>query len=253
MKVVILAGGFGTRLGELTDIIPKPMIQIGGIPIIEHIMTRYARFGYKEFIVALGYKAEVIKEYFLKYANTRSDFTVDLQSGEIHLHSIPRHDWKITLVSTGLDTMTGGRVKRLKEYIGDSTFMLTYGDGLSNIDISQLVKFHKEHKKRVTVSAVRPVARFGELNIDGINVVGFKEKPQTTAGWVNGGFFVIEPEFINTIISDDTVLESYPLELAAKEGQLMAYLHEGFWQCMDTIRDKNYLEKIWGDGNAPWA
>lgn len=252
MKVVILAGGFGTRLAELTDLIPKPMVPVGGHPLLWHIMNIYASKGYNEFIVALGYKADIIKNYFLNYASLNADFTVDMATGDVNLHSSCQLDWKVTLVDTGLGTMTGGRIRRLKEYLNDEPFMLTYGDGLSDIDVNALKRFHFSHGKMVTVSTVHPGARFGELDLDGSCVRTFKEKPQTEQGWINGGFFVMEPEFLDFIADDSTVLERQPLEEAASRGHLVAYRHEGFWQCMDTVRDRNYLEDLWIKNMAPW-
>lgn len=252
MKVILLAGGFGTRLAEYTDVIPKPMVPIGGRPMLWHIMQRYARFGHKDFYVALGYKAEVIKEYFLNYRALNADFTIDLASGTIRPHQTDSVDWRVTLVNTGDTTMTGGRVKRMKPYIGDEPFLLTYGDGVADIDLNALLSFHRGHGKMITVSAVRPAARFGELELDGARVSSFKEKPQLHEGWINGGFFVIEPQFFDLIDGDSTLLEREPLEQAAKAGQLMAYRHEGFWHCMDTKRDHELLEALWKKG-APWA
>ena len=252
MKVIILAGGLGTRLSEYTDIIPKPMIPIGGKPILWHVMQQYAKFGHKDFYIALGYKAEVIKDYFLKYNSLSSDFTVDLSNGKINSHKTNAVDWKVTLVDTGESSMTGGRVKRLQFFIGNETCMLTYGDGVSDINIDELLKFHRSHGKMITVSAVRPNARFGELEIDNNIVKSFKEKPQLHEGWINGGFFVFEPEFFDLIAGDQTLLEREPLERATKLGQLMAYQHEGFWHCMDTKRDRELLESLWAKG-APWA
>lgn len=252
MKVVILAGGFGTRMSEYTDLVPKPMVKIGGKPIIWHIMNIYAKHGHTDFFLALGYKAELVKEYFLNYKSLNSDFTVGLKSGQVESHSVAAPDWKVTLVDTGLESMTGGRVKRMKEYIGDETFMVTYGDGVADIDLSRALAFHREHRKMVTVSAVRPAARFGELELNGSQVLSFKEKPQLHEGWVNGGFFIIEPEFLNLISGDETFLEREPLEAAAKMGELMAYRHEGFWQSMDTKREHELLEKLWSSGKAPW-
>lgn len=252
MKVIILAGGFGTRLSEYTGVIPKPMVPIGGKPILWHIMQTYAHFGHKDFFVALGYKAEVVKEYFLNYHTFNADFTVDLASGEVSPHQVGSEDWKVTLVNTGDESMTGGRVKRLKKFIGNETFMLTYGDGLADIDLEALLKFHRNHGKMVTVSSVRPAARFGELELDGQRVVSFKEKPQMHQGWINGGFFIIEPEFFELIDGDSTLLEREPLEQATKVGELMAYRHDGFWHCMDTKRDHDLLESMWSKG-APWV
>jgi len=252
MKVVILAGGFGTRLSEITERIPKPMVPIGGHPILWHIMNRYAKYGFNDFIIALGYKASIIKEYFLKYYSINADFTVNLSSGEIkYIHNKPVN-WKVTLVDTGLDTMTGGRIGRLREHIGGEPFMLTYGDGVANVDLEKIYQFHRSHGKMVTVTTVHPGARFGELELVDNEVKSFKEKPQITHGWINGGFFIIQPEFLDYIQADSTILEREPLEKVASEGQLMAYKHEGFWQCMDTIRDRNYLDDLWESGNAPW-
>ncbi|EMY69399.1 glucose-1-phosphate cytidylyltransferase [Leptospira vanthielii] len=252
MKTIILAGGFGTRLAEYTDVIPKPMVTIGGKPILWHIMNTYASFGHKDFYLALGYKAEFVKEYFLNYRSLNSDFMVDLSNGSVQNHSVTSIDWLITLVDTGVNSLTGGRVKRLQNFIGNEPFLLTYGDGVSDVNIKTLVEFHKSHGKMVTVTAVHPAARFGELDIQDGLVKSFQEKPQTTRGWINGGYFVIEPEFFELIAGDSTVLEKEPLELVAKMGELMAYEHEGFWQCMDTKRDKDYLEDLWISGNAPW-
>ena len=253
MKTIILAGGFGSRLAEYTDIRPKPMVEIGGQPILWHLMNIYAHYGYKDFVLALGYKAEIIKEYFLNYYSLKSDFIVDLANGETKYLQKKAVDWKVLLKDTGLNTMTGGRVKRLKEYIGNETFMLTYGDGLADVDIKKLVKFHKSHGKMATVTAVHPSARFGELSISTKQeVIAFKEKPQTAQGWINGGFFVLEPGFFDLIEKDSTVLEEYPLEHLAELGELNAYTHEGFWQCMDTTRDRNILENLWQGEQAPW-
>jgi glucose-1-phosphate cytidylyltransferase len=252
MKVILLAGGFGSRLTEYTDVIPKPMVPIGGKPILWHIMQRYAHFGHKDFYVALGYKAEVIKEYFLNYRAFNADFTVDLASGNVKPHQVDPIDWKVTLVNTGNASMTGGRVKRMQSFIGNETCMLTYGDGVADIDLDALLAFHRSHGKMITISAVRPAARFGELEMDGPRVVNFQEKPQLHDGWINGGYFVVEPEFFDLISGDSTLLEREPLEQAAQAGESMAYRHEGFWQCMDTKRDHELLESLWIKG-APWA
>ena len=252
MKVILLAGGFGTRLAEYTDIIPKPMVPVGGKPILWHIMKTYAHFGHKDFYVALGYKSEVIKEYFLNYRALNSDFTVDLSSGNVVPHQVDSVDWKVTLVHTGDASMTGGRVKRMRHLIGKETCMLTYGDGVADIDLDALLAFHQSHGRMVTVSAVRPAARFGELEIDGSRVSNFQEKPQLHEGWINGGFFVLSPKVIDLIANDQTIWERGPLETLAKSNQLKAFQHEGFWQPMDTLRDKNYLEEIWKSGKAPW-
>ncbi|XDZ70414.1 glucose-1-phosphate cytidylyltransferase [Alphaproteobacteria bacterium LSUCC0744] len=252
MKVIILAGGFGSRLSEYTETVPKPMVSVGGRPILWHIMRTYAHFGHKDFYLALGYKAEVIREYFLHYHLVNSDCTVDLSSGKVVPHQTDEADWRVTLVQTGLNSMTGGRVKRLQSFFCDEPFMLTYGDGLANIDLNALLKFHRSHGKMVTVTAVRPGARFGELMIDSDQVKSFQEKPQMGQGWINGGYFVIQPEFFDLIAGDSTILEREPLEEVARMGELMAFRHDGFWQCMDTKRDRDSLEQLWQAGSAPW-
>jgi glucose-1-phosphate cytidylyltransferase len=252
MKVILLAGGYGTRLAEYTEVIPKPMVPVGGKPILWHIMQSYARFGHKDFYVALGYKAEVIKEYFLNYRALNADFTVDLASGCVTPHVVDPVDWRVTLVNTGGSSMTGGRVKRMQSFIGNETCMLTYGDGVADIDLDALLAFHRSHGKMVTVSAVRPAARFGELDLAGDSVVSFQEKPQLHEGWINGGYFVVEPAFFDLIAGDSTVLEREPLEKAAAMRQLGAWRHEGYWQCMDTKRDRDALEELWSTGRAPW-
>ena len=251
MKVIILAGGFGTRFSEYTNILPKPMIPIGDKPILWHIMQTYAKFEHKDFYLALGYKAEVIKDYFLNYRSLNADFTIDLDSGNVLSHQLDQVDWKVTLVNTGNTTMTGGRIKRMKKFIGDEPFMLTYGDGVADINLDELLKFHRNHGKLVTMTAVRPAARFGELELENDLVKSFKEKPQMHEGWINGGFFIIEPGFFDFIDDDSTLLEREPLEKATKLGQLMAYQHKGFWHCMDTKRDHDLLELLWKNG-APW-
>jgi len=251
MKVIILAGGFGTRLSEYTESIPKPMVTVGERPIVWHIMNTYAYFGHKDFYLALGYKAEVIKEYFLHYHSLNTDFTVNLSSGDIRSYQTEDTDWNVTLVNTGLETMTGGRVQRLSSFIGNETFMLTYGDGVADIDINNLLKFHKSHGKIATLSAVRPAARFGDLDFDGDRIVSFQEKPQIHEGWVNGGFFVFEPEIFDFIDDDSQMLEREPLERIVTAGELMSYKHQGFWQCMDTKRDRDLLESMWKN-KAPW-
>ncbi|MBF0238679.1 MAG: glucose-1-phosphate cytidylyltransferase [SAR324 cluster bacterium] len=252
MKVVILAGGFGTRLSEYTDIKPKPMVEIGGHPILWHIMNIYAHYGFKDFIVALGYKGQTIKEFFLNYYALNSSFTIELGKGQIQYHDVHPCDWRVTLVDTGMDSMTGGRLKRLKEYLGNETFMLTYGDGVADVDLKQLLAFHQSHGKIATMTAVHPKARYGELEIqDGI-VREFKEKPQFKQSWINGGFMVMEPAFLELIDGDNTILEKEPMERLTLEEELMAFHHKGFWQCMDTLRDMKYLNELWDSGTAPW-
>ena len=252
MKVVLLAGGFGTRLAEYTESIPKPMVPIGGRPILWHIMQHYAAYGHKDFYLALGYKAQVVKEFFLNYRALNADFTVDLQTGAVTPHQLDEVDWRVTLVDTGLQTMTGGRVRRMQSFIGNETFLLTYGDGVANVDLEALVTFHHKHGKLVTVTAVRPTARFGELELSGNQVVKFQEKPQVHEGWINGGFFVMEPGFFELIDTDQTILERSPLERAAQAGELVAFQHQGFWQCMDTKRDRDNLEKLALLDHPPW-
>jgi len=253
MKTIILAGGLGTRIAEYTTKIPKPMVEIGEHPILWHIMNWYSKFGYNDFIIALGYKATIVKEYFLNYYALNNDFEVDLSTGEIAYINKNARTWKVKLVDTGIGTMTGGRIKRLKDMIGDETFMVTYGDGLSNIDLDELVRFHKMKNTIVTLSAVHPTARFGELNIDIDSLItSFKEKPQLESGRINGGFFVMEPAVFDYIDGDSTVFEKGPLENLVNEGQLAAYIHNGFWQSMDTVRERQILEELWNSNNAPW-
>lgn len=252
MKVILLAGGFGTRLSEYTENIPKPMVTVGGRPILWHIMRNFARYGHKDFYVALGYKAEIVKEYFLHYRSLNADFTVDLTTGDITSHQTDDAHWRVTLVDTGKESMTGGRVKRMEKFIDKEPFLLTYGDGLADVNIDDLLAFHKSHGKMVTVTAVHPAARFGELQMDGDKVSSFQEKPQMAQGWINGGFFVVNPEFFDFIEGDSTTLEREPLERVAQMGELMAYRHEGFWQCMDTKRDRDLLEELWQSKKAPW-
>ncbi len=253
MKVVILAGGLGSRLSEETHSIPKPMIEIGNKPIILHIMERYIKYGHKDFIIALGYKSSVIKKYFTDYHLMSSDLKVDLSNGEIEANNNLGLDCKVTLIETGLETMTGGRLNRLTNYLKDERFFLTYGDGVSNINIDQLLEHHIKNKKFLTMSVVRPPARFGVLEIDDRNVLTeFEEKPQLSSGWINGGFFVMEPEFLNFCISDNEMLEREPINRALKQSQITAYKHFGFWKCMDTLRDKNELERIYKKGAPPW-
>ncbi|MCX7738951.1 MAG: glucose-1-phosphate cytidylyltransferase [Hydrogenothermaceae bacterium] len=252
MKVVILAGGFGTRLSEETDIKPKPMVEIGGKPIIWHIMKIYSYYGFNEFLICLGYKGYLIKEYFANYFLHMSDITINLRSNKMEIHDIKSEPWIVTLVDTGLNTMTGGRIKRVKDYIGNETFMLTYGDGVGDINIVKLLEFHKSHGKYATLTAVQPSGRFGALDLEGDFVKNFQEKPRGDGSWVNGGFFVLEPEIFDYIDGDETIWERDPLEKLAIDGQLVAYKHTGFWKPMDTLRDKRELENLWNSGNAPW-
>jgi len=253
MKVAILCGGLGTRMAEETFIKPKPMVEIGGHPILWHLMKGYAHYGFKDFILALGYKGEVIKDYFLRYNTVKNDFTVNLATGTVETDRKDETDWKVQLIDTGHDTLTGGRLHRLGPRLrNEGTFMLTYGDGISNLDISELLAFHKRHGRLATVTAVRPPARFGTMEFDGDIVKDFKEKPQTGEGWINGGFFVFEPKVFDYLDGDFTILERKPLENLAADGQLAAFRHEGFWHCMDTIRDKKHLEEIWESNMPPW-
>jgi glucose-1-phosphate cytidylyltransferase len=252
MKTVILAGGFGTRLAEETDIIPKPMVEIGGKPILWHIMKHYGHFGFNEFIIALGQKGEVIKDFFMKYHFLSDGFTVNTKTGEMIEHNEKKDDWTVHLVDSGLETMTGGRIKRLAKWVSDGTFMMTYGDGVSNIDLKDLLRFHQSHGKLATVTAIQPPARFGEIVFEGDEVVRFSEKSRIMEGWINGGFFVLEPGVLNYIESDRIHWEREPLEMLAKESQLMVYRHEGFWQCMDNIRDLRELRELWNGNNATW-
>jgi len=251
VKVAILAGGLGSRLAEETEIRPKPMVEIGSMPILWHIMKYYGHFGYDDFVIALGYKGEVIKKYVVDYASLTGDLTVRLARGEVRAHEIERDDWTVTLVDTGQSTATGGRLKRLREHLGNETFMLTWGDGVSTVDLGKLLEFHRSHGRLATVTAVRPPARFGHLRLEGDRITEFSEKPQVGEGWINGAFFVLEPEVMDYIEGDDTQFEREPLEQLAKDGQLMAYRHHGFWQCMDTIRDRKLLESLWAT-NPPW-
>lgn len=252
MKVILLAGGRGTRLAEETSIRPKPMVEIGGKPMLWHIMSIYASHGYQDFLVACGYKGELVKEYFRNAFLASSDFVIDLSDGAVEVVTPSRLPWKVGLVDTGMDTMTGGRIRRLAKWLGNETFMVTYGDGVGNVNIKELVAFHRAHGRLATVTAVRPPARFGDLAMDGDRVRAFQEKPQTSEGWINGGFFVLEPGVLPYIAGDDTSLEREPLDRLAQEGQLMAYRHPGFWQPMDTLREKELLESMWAAGRAPW-
>ena len=253
MKVVILAGGLGTRLVEETEVKPKPMIEVGGHPILWHIMKHYAHYGFKEFFITLGYKGEVIKRYFMDYYALNGSMTIDLASGEVQSGERECEDWIVHLKNTGLKSNTGGRVRRLRPWLSDETFMVTYGDGVSNIDLNSLLEFHRSHGKIATVSAVRPPARFGGLLFDDEGTVrDFTEKPQIGEGWINGGFLVFEPGVFDYLEADESTLETDALERLAADLQLAAYRHGDFWQCMDTMRDKNLLESLWRGGNAPW-
>ena len=254
MKVVILAGGFGSRISEESIFRPKPMIEIGGKPILWHIMKWYSRFGINEFIICAGYKQDVIKEWFANYFIHTSDVTFDFTKGrDIIVHSKHAEPWKVTVVDTGLNTMTGGRIKRVKDYIGNEPFCMTYGDGVSDVNIEILVDFHKQNGHIATLTGIIPEGRFGIMDLQGDSIQSFREKSKEDTGWINGGFMVLEPEIFDYISGDDCIFEREPLERLAQEGQLDCYKHEGFWQCMDTLRDKEKLEKLWENGNAPWA
>ena len=253
MKIVILCGGFGTRLGEETLLKPKPMVEIGNKPILWHIMKRFENYGFNDFYLALGYKSEIIKDYFLNYKSTVNDVQIDLISNKVRYKTSVEEKWIVNLIETGYNTMTGGRLLRMKKYFKkDEIFILTYGDGVSNIDFNSLIKFHKSHGKIATVTAVRPPVRFGELILNDTKVIKFQEKPNSSNGWINGGFFVFNSEIFDYIDGDQIMLERDPLERLAEKGQLMAYKHEGFWQCMDSIKEKNLLEKLWGTNKVNW-
>jgi len=252
MKVAILAGGLGSRLAEETVVKPKPMIEIGGHPILWHIMMLYSHFGFNQFVVALGYKGEMIKKYFVDNCTLGGNLTVDFNTGDIDKHDCLNPSWKVELVDTGLSSMTGGRIKRLAPYLNNETFMLTWGDGVSDIDLTNLLSFHRSHGKLATITAVRPPARYGYMTFDGDRVAQFNEKPQIGEGWINGAFFVLEPKIFDYLDDDTTQWEKEPLERLARDGELMAYRHESFWQCMDTLREKYILEKLWENNEAPW-
>jgi glucose-1-phosphate cytidylyltransferase len=252
MKVVILAGGMGTRLSEETALKPKPMAEIGDRPILWHIMKIFSAYGFDEFVVCLGYRGFVIKEYFRNYSLHMSDVTFDMRTNEMTVHQNASEPWKVTLVDTGAETLTGGRIQRVRDHIGDETFMLTYGDGVANVRIDELLAFHRAQGREATVTAVQPLGRFGVMHLgeDG-GVTAFEEKPQGEGGWINGGFFVLEPSVIDRI-TEDVMFEHAPLEGLVADGQLAAFKHDGFWQPMDTLRDKRHLEELWASGNAPW-
>jgi len=256
MKVAILAGGKGTRLAEETSVRPKPMVEIGGRPILWHIMMQYSSFGMNEFVVALGYKGEHIKRYFADYTALNGNLTVNIGSNAaapVVQHETQHPPWTVDLIETGIETLTGGRVKRLKPYLGDTTFMLTWGDGVSDVNIRDLLAFHRSHGRLATVTTVRPPARYGHISFEGDEIVAFEEKPQTAEGWINGAFFVLEPEVFDYIDDDMTMFEHAPMERLAANRQLMAYKHTGFWAAMDTLRDKHMLQEMWDAGNRPWA
>ncbi|RPI27472.1 MAG: glucose-1-phosphate cytidylyltransferase [Chloroflexota bacterium] len=252
MKVAILAGGFGSRLAEETEIRPKPLVEIGGRPILWHIMMHYSCFGFDEFAIALGYKGEMIKRYIVEYCSLNNNLTVDFKSGSVQPHGGYHPEWKVHLIDTGIATLTGGRIKRLAPYLGNSTFMLTWGDGVSDVNLNKLLEFHRSHGKLATLTAVRPPARYGHLELEGSQIVNFSEKNQLKEGWINGAYFVLEPGVFDYIEGDETVWEQEPLENLAADGQLMAYQHNSFWQCMDTLREKHLLERMWESGDAPW-
>lgn len=252
MKVVILCGGFGTRLAEETDRIPKPMVRIGKMPILWHIMKIYDHYGFKEFYLTLGYKGEIIKEFFLNYHLLSDDLVINTKSGEVVKYSSFSEDWNVHLIDTGLNTMTGGRIKHLEKFLKDETFMLTYGDGVSNIDLNELLKFHHSHGKLATITAVKPRTRFGELECVSSRVKSFSEKPQIQEKRINGGFFVLEPDVLDYLEGNETIWEGTPLKRLVKDGELMAYQHDGFWQCMDNVRELRYLQELWESNKAPW-
>jgi glucose-1-phosphate cytidylyltransferase len=252
MKAIILAGGLGTRISEETSVRPKPMIEVGGKPVLWHIMKTYSAHGINDFVVCCGYKGYVIKEYFANYFLHMSDVTFDMRNNKMEVHQQSAEPWRVTLVDTGENTMTGGRIKRVAEHIGDEDFCCTYGDGISDVNITELIKFHKQHGKLATLTATQPPGRFGALALSGNEVLNFQEKPHGDGSWINGGFFVLSPKVLNYIAGDETVWEREPMERLAKEGQIAAHFHSGFWQPMDTLRDKMHLEELWASGNAPW-
>jgi glucose-1-phosphate cytidylyltransferase len=251
MKVIILAGGLGTRISEESHLKPKPMIEIGGKPILWHIMKIYSHYGINDFVICLGYKGYIIKEYFANYFLHMSNVTFDMARNHMEVHEQNAEPWRVTLVDTGQDTLTGGRLKRVRDYIGDETFCFTYGDGVADLDIGATISFHRAHEKKATVTAIQPPGRYGALNLEGPNVRSFQEKPAGDGAWINGGFFVLEPSVFDYIHGDETSWESQPLQQLAREGQLQSYQHSGFWQAMDTLRDKNHLDELW-NSNPPW-
>jgi glucose-1-phosphate cytidylyltransferase len=252
VKVLLLAGGYGTRLSEETDLKPKPMLEIGGKPILWHILKIYSSYGFNDFVILLGYKGYCIKEYFANYYLRQSDVTFDMRNGEMKVHNNSSEPWRVTLIDTGLNSMTGGRIKRAKKFIGNETFMLTYGDGISDVDIKKLYEFHKKNKTKATMTAIQPAGRFGALDIDSNIVNEFVEKPLGDGNWINGGFMVCEPDVLDLIESDQTIFEQQTLQILAKNGELSAYKHNGFWQCMDTLRDKIALNELWNNNKAKW-
>lgn len=252
MKAVILAGGMGTRISEETSVRPKPMIEIGGKPILWHILKIYSAHGINDFVICLGYKGYIIKEYFANYFLHMSDVTFDMSANKMEIHDAKAEPWRVTLVDTGENTMTGGRLKRVKKYLGDEDFCFTYGDGVGSVDITKLIDFHRAGKRLATVTATQPPGRFGALKVEEGRIAGFQEKPQGDGGWINGGFFVLSPKVIDYIDDDTSVWEREPLESLARDNQMSAYLHDGFWQPMDTLRDKTLLEELWATGKAPW-
>lgn len=253
MKVVILAGGFGTRISEESQLKPKPMVEVGGTPILRHIMKIYSHYGFNDFIICAGYMQHVIKEYFANYYLHQSDVTFDFSNGgAMEVHNNVSEPWTVTIVDTGLNTLTGGRIKRIRPYLGEETFLMTYGDGVSNVPIDKVVEYHQSHGKLATLTAVHPEGRFGFMDMDMDYIISFREKHIMDSGWINGGFMVLEPSVCDYIDGDQISFEHEPLERLAKDGELMAYKHSGFWKCMDTLRDKESLEKIWASGSAPW-
>lgn len=253
MKVVLLAGGFGTRISEESQYKPKPMIEIGDMPILWHIMKTYSHYGFKEFIICAGYKQHVIKQWFADYFLHTSDITFDFSQGnQMIVHDAHSEDWKVTIVDTGLHTMTGGRLKRIRKYLGDEPFFMTYGDGVADVDIPAALEFHRAHGRLATMTAIRPESRYGIIDLEGNKVLSFREKSQQDVGWINGGFMVLEPKVLDYVAGDHVMFEREPMEQLAADGELMCFRHDGFWQCMDTLRDKQKLDSLWESGKAPW-